>query len=367
MKKNMKNIKNALLLLSVLICLPLIGAEAPPRLPSATSFNNLPNDVKRLITSSIASNNVEEVAQTILSLNKTNRFFRNFVRSEAGLISIFEQMPYTANALYLSERLENNHRIFPMIRNLAVTKWLTNAAGQLRYGPELYNAVSQNNIPEIQRLLKDKNINLNWHNVNHSGKTALMNSYFYPTIVRMLLDAGANPNAIDSSGKTALIYASAHELPEVLTMLLNAGADPDRQDSTHQDTALIQSIQWNNPENVRVLLAAGANPNLETHGGTTALKLAMHMNYKEIIDMLLKAGVIPSRPAFEPSVYKKVTGSRATNATAYQILGVPVGATQEQIKNAYKQKSLLWHPDKNPDYQAGQAFALIAWAYDQLK
>jgi curved DNA-binding protein CbpA len=46
---------------------------------------------------------------------------------------------------------------------------------------------------------------------------------------------------------------------------------------------------------------------------------------------------------------------------------VPVGATQEQIKNAYKQKSLLWDPDKNPDYQAGQAFALIAWAYDQLK
>ncbi len=39
------------------------------------------------------------------------------------------------------------------------------------------------------------------------------------------------------------------------------------------------------------------------------------------------------------SLYERIT-------TARQILGIPEDATMETIKNAFREKILLWHPDK---------------------
>lgn len=51
----------------------------------------------------------------------------------------------------------------------------------------------------------------------------------------------------------------------------------------------------------------------------------------------------------------------------YYILGVSVGATQDQIKSAYRQLALKYHPDKNSDRNAGEIMRRINEAYFILK
>lgn len=50
----------------------------------------------------------------------------------------------------------------------------------------------------------------------------------------------------------------------------------------------------------------------------------------------------------------------------YKILGVETGATEAQIKSAYRKLSLKFHPDKNPAPEAAALFTDISKAYDTL-
>ena len=56
-----------------------------------------------------------------------------------------------------------------------------------------------------------------------------------------------------------------------------------------------------------------------------------------------------------------------TSATDfYKLLGISRDATLKEIKKAYRQKSLEFHPDKNKDESASEKFAEIARAYEVL-
>ena len=50
----------------------------------------------------------------------------------------------------------------------------------------------------------------------------------------------------------------------------------------------------------------------------------------------------------------------------YQILGIPLTSSRQDIKNAYRQLSLKWHPDKNPGIDVTEIMQGINEAYKIL-
>ena len=51
----------------------------------------------------------------------------------------------------------------------------------------------------------------------------------------------------------------------------------------------------------------------------------------------------------------------------YKILGIARGATDDEIKKAYRKMAVKWHPDKNKSPEAEEKFKDVAMAYEVLK
>lgn len=56
----------------------------------------------------------------------------------------------------------------------------------------------------------------------------------------------------------------------------------------------------------------------------------------------------------------------ATNRDYYEVLGVKKGATERELKSAYRKLALEWHPDKNKTKEAETKFKEINEAYSVL-
>lgn len=113
--------------------------------------------------------------------------------------------------------------------------------------------------------------------------------------LRLLLKLGASAKAITSRyDGTALIAAAHLGHEEVVKTLIAAGAPLDHVNNLGW-TALIESIVLGNggrrhTETLRALIAAGANVNLPDRNRRTPLALARSLGYREMVQILEKAG-----------------------------------------------------------------------------
>lgn len=125
------------------------------------------------------------------------------------------------------------------------------------------------------------------------------------------LAKGANLNARAARGQTALMWAVAQKHPDVVKVLLDHGADvhlrsqvwsdvmavpphghPDYNRAIPHggDTALLFAARAGELSSAKLLLAAGANVNDADAWGVSAMVLAAHSGYRELVEFLLDKG-----------------------------------------------------------------------------
>ena len=113
--------------------------------------------------------------------------------------------------------------------------------------------------------------------------------------LRVLLSLGGNAKLITSRYDGTALIAAAHLGHDgVVKQLIAAGAPLDHVNNLHW-TALIESIVLGNggtrhQECLRTPLAAGASLHLTDRQGNTPLQLAKSRAYREIVQMLERAG-----------------------------------------------------------------------------
>jgi ankyrin repeat protein len=113
-------------------------------------------------------------------------------------------------------------------------------------------------------------------------------------ILRMTLAHGADLKSTNRYGGTALIPAAERGHVETVRTLIAAGVDVDHVNNLGW-TALIEAIVLSDggerhQQIVQALVDAKANVNLADRDGVTPLQLARDRGYKEIEQILVKAG-----------------------------------------------------------------------------
>jgi uncharacterized protein len=146
-----------------------------------------------------------------------------------------------------------------------------------------------------------------------AGETSLMvaSRSGSAEVVEQLLAKGANVNAHGPRHQTALMWAVAQRHPDVVNVLLAHGADVQAQSDEWgyvqavpphgrleynrsiphgRDTALMFAARVGDLDSARLLVAAGANVNDADAWGVSALVLAAHSGYSELVEFLLEKG-----------------------------------------------------------------------------
>lgn len=146
-----------------------------------------------------------------------------------------------------------------------------------------------------------------------AGETSLMvaSRSGSAEVVEQLLAKGANVNAHGPRRQTALMWAVAQRHPDVVKVLLAHGADVQAQSDEWgyvqavpphgrleynrsiphgRDTALMFAARVGDLESARLLIAAGANVNDADAWGVSALVLAAHSGYGDLVEFLLEKG-----------------------------------------------------------------------------
>lgn len=134
---------------------------------------------------------------------------------------------------------------------------------------ELFQAVRDENLEDLQELLLGEDVNKKYSN----GYTLLHYASVLrcTDIVECLVRNGANVNEKSRSGKTALHYASERGNLAIVDCLLRNGANVNEKDLHFEKTALHYASGGGYLKTIKKLIRSGADVNARDEDGNTPL------------------------------------------------------------------------------------------------
>lgn len=108
--------------------------------------------------------------------------------------------------------------------------------------------------------------------------------------VEMLINRGANPNTMIDGSRSPLIFAVAAKSPEVVRVLVRAGANLNYEMPANGPTALRLAVGMEQKEIVELLCEAGAAVNAANQDGNAALHMAVEDKKFDLVHILVKHG-----------------------------------------------------------------------------
>ena len=198
---------------------------------------------------------------------------------------------------------------------------------------DFYNAIQQNDIQKVSRLLESDSININ----EKAAVTGFIDAAHkeYVDIMKLLVEKGINLETTDAYGKTAFEYALRGNKHNSVKYLLKAGAKPKVRsyelvngcfntriieevifspqfdinsfDELNNETLLMQAIRKDKKELVKLILKhPKLNVNLKNKNGKTALDIADDYGINnDIIKLLLTHPNIDLSPKSTKSLRKE--------------------------------------------------------------
>lgn len=208
-----------------------------------------------------------------------------------------------------------------------LTKQKDDKKVDINMSEKLFHAAKDKDSETVRRLIEE-GVDINTQ--DSQGRTATMIATYNNDIetAKILIDAGADVNIQDDMENNPFLYAGAEGYIEILKLTIKAGADPSltnryggtalipasehgyidviKELLTNTDidinhindlgwTALLEAIILNNgdekqQQTVQLLIDHGADVNIPDHNNVTPLQHARKKGFKEIENILLKAG-----------------------------------------------------------------------------
>lgn len=213
-----------------------------------------------------------------------------------------------------------------------------------------------------------------------------------PEVIDILVKNGARADkALDGASNSAFSILSYRPKfgkkyenieKEIMRTLLKYGADINDAHVNTYWRPLGYAAMTNNLGRIKILIELGAKADFVDERGKTAMDYALEYGHEEIIEFLEK--IVGKRERKKKSYtyfdydqnFKEkkydYSGSNFDQGSFakeddYAILGVSKTATIDEIKTAYRNLALKYHPDKNPGDKTAEAmFKRINLAYENI-